>query len=67
MTAGAGGPITGKCADLLIVNDPVKNDKESRSATPGSGSGNGGSRWLPHVCDLVDWLSLFRRAGIEMT
>jgi predicted phage terminase large subunit-like protein len=33
MTAGVGGPITGKGANLLIVDDPVKNDEEARSAT----------------------------------
>lgn len=32
-TAGVGGPITGKGAHLLIVDDPVKNDAEARSAT----------------------------------
>lgn len=32
-TAGVGGPITGKGADLLIVDDPVKNAKEANSAT----------------------------------
>jgi len=31
MCAGAGGPITGKGADLLIVDDPVKNDEEASS------------------------------------
>ena len=33
MTAGVGGPITGKGANLLIVDDPTKNDEEARSAT----------------------------------
>ncbi len=28
---GAGGPITGKGADLLIIDDPVKNDAEANS------------------------------------
>jgi predicted phage terminase large subunit-like protein len=32
-TAGAGGPITGKGADLLIIDDPVKNDTEAMSKT----------------------------------
>lgn len=32
-TAGAGGPITGKGADLLIVDDPFKNAEEAESAT----------------------------------
>lgn len=32
-TAGAGGPITGKGADLLIVDDPFKNAEEADSAT----------------------------------
>ncbi|MFH1268597.1 MAG: terminase family protein, partial [Planctomycetota bacterium] len=32
-TAGVGGPITGKGAHLLIIDDPVKNDEEARSAT----------------------------------
>lgn len=31
MTAGAGGPITGKGADLLIIDDPIKNDEEAAS------------------------------------
>ena len=31
VTAGVGGPITGKGADLLIIDDPVKNDEEARS------------------------------------
>jgi predicted phage terminase large subunit-like protein len=33
MTAGVGGPITGKGAHLLIVDDPIKNDEEARSAS----------------------------------
>ncbi|MSR57865.1 MAG: hypothetical protein EXS05_09345 [Planctomycetaceae bacterium] len=32
-TAGVGGPITGKGAHLLIIDDPVKNDAQARSAT----------------------------------
>ena len=32
-TAGAGGPITGKGADLLIVDDPVKNAEDANSET----------------------------------
>jgi len=31
MTAGAGGPITGKGADLLIIDDPIKNDEDASS------------------------------------
>ena len=31
--AGVGGPITGKGANLLIIDDPIKNDKEARSET----------------------------------
>jgi predicted phage terminase large subunit-like protein len=31
--AGVGGPITGKGAHLLIIDDPIKNDEEARSAT----------------------------------
>lgn len=31
-TAGVGGPLTGKGADVLIIDDPVKNDKEANSA-----------------------------------
>lgn len=31
-TAGVGGPITGKGAHLLVVDDPIKNDEEARSA-----------------------------------
>lgn len=30
-TAGAGGPITGKGADILIIDDPIKNDEEANS------------------------------------
>ena len=30
-TAGAGGPITGKGGDLLIVDDPIKNHEEANS------------------------------------
>jgi predicted phage terminase large subunit-like protein len=30
--AGAGGPITGKGADLLIVDDPIKNGEDAASA-----------------------------------
>jgi predicted phage terminase large subunit-like protein len=33
MTAGVGGPITGKGADLLIIDDPVKNYEEAHSET----------------------------------
>ena len=32
-TAGVGGPITGKGAHLLIVDDPIKNDEEASSTT----------------------------------
>ncbi|OGU38041.1 MAG: hypothetical protein A2X61_16960 [Ignavibacteria bacterium GWB2_35_12] len=32
-TVGAGGPITGKGADLLIIDDPIKNDEEAHSKT----------------------------------
>lgn len=32
-TAGVGGPMTGKGADLLIVDDPVKNAEEADSET----------------------------------
>ncbi|MBC8280448.1 MAG: phage terminase large subunit [Chloroflexi bacterium] len=32
-TAGVGGPLTGKGADILIIDDPVKNDQEANSAT----------------------------------
>lgn len=32
-TAGVGGPITGKGADVLIVDDPVKNAEEAASPT----------------------------------
>ncbi|MCK5431780.1 MAG: phage terminase large subunit [Gammaproteobacteria bacterium] len=33
MTAGVGGPITGKGAHLLIIDDPVKNAEEANSKT----------------------------------
>ncbi|MDT3739092.1 MAG: phage terminase large subunit [Candidatus Kapabacteria bacterium] len=29
---GAGGPITGKGADLFIIDDPIKNDEEANSS-----------------------------------
>jgi predicted phage terminase large subunit-like protein len=32
-TAGVGGPITGKGADLLVIDDPVKNAEEAASPT----------------------------------
>ena len=30
-TAGAGGPIVGKGADLIIIDDPIKNSEEAQS------------------------------------
>jgi predicted phage terminase large subunit-like protein len=33
VTAGAGGPITGRGADILIIDDPVKNAEEAASET----------------------------------
>lgn len=33
VTAGVGGPITGKGADILIIDDPVKNAEEAQSET----------------------------------
>ncbi|HOK14215.1 MAG TPA: phage terminase large subunit, partial [Candidatus Kapabacteria bacterium] len=33
MTAGAGGALTGKGADLLIIDDPIKNAEEAHSPT----------------------------------
>ena len=33
MTAGAGGAITGKGADLFVIDDPVKNDEQALSET----------------------------------
>lgn len=32
-TAGAGGPITGKGADLFLIDDPIKNDRDALSQT----------------------------------
>jgi predicted phage terminase large subunit-like protein len=32
VTAGVGGPITGRGADLLIIDDPIKNRQEAQSA-----------------------------------
>lgn len=32
-TAGVGGPITGKGADLLIIDDPIKNNEDAASQT----------------------------------
>jgi predicted phage terminase large subunit-like protein len=31
VTAGVGGPLTGKGADLLIIDDPIKNNEEAGS------------------------------------
>lgn len=31
VTAGVGGPITGKGADVLVIDDPVKNAEDARS------------------------------------
>ena len=33
VTAGVGGPLTGKGADLLIIDDPIKNAEEAASKT----------------------------------
>jgi len=33
ISAGIGGPITGQGADLLIIDDPIKNREEAESAT----------------------------------
>jgi len=33
VTAGVGGPITGKGADILIIDDPVKNAEQANSPT----------------------------------
>lgn len=33
ISAGIGGPITGEGADLLIIDDPIKNRKEANSKT----------------------------------
>lgn len=33
ISAGIGGPITGRGADCLIIDDPVKNSEEARSPT----------------------------------
>jgi predicted phage terminase large subunit-like protein len=33
MTSGMGGAVTGKGANVMIIDDPVKNDKEARSQT----------------------------------
>lgn len=33
LAAGVGGPITGSGADLLIIDDPIKNQEEADSAT----------------------------------
>lgn len=32
-TAGVGGPLTGKGADLLLIDDPIKNSEEAGSET----------------------------------
>ena len=33
VTAGVGGPITGRGADILVIDDPVKNAEEANSQT----------------------------------
>ncbi|MFA5312726.1 MAG: phage terminase large subunit [Methanomassiliicoccales archaeon] len=33
ITAGVGGPITGRGADVLIIDDPIKNEEEANSPT----------------------------------
>jgi hypothetical protein len=33
MTAGAGGPITGKGANLFVIDDPIKSSEEAQSLT----------------------------------
>lgn len=33
LSAGVGGPITGQGADLLLIDDPVKNEEEAMSET----------------------------------
>lgn len=33
LTAGSLGPITGKGADIFIIDDPIKNDKDANSPT----------------------------------
>lgn len=33
ITAGVGGPITGKGADIFVIDDPVKNSEEANSQT----------------------------------
>src|SRR5262249_56690751 len=33
LTAGVGGPLTGRGAHLLIVDDPIKNAEQARSQT----------------------------------
>jgi predicted phage terminase large subunit-like protein len=33
MAVGAGGPITGRGADLLVIDDPIKGPEDARSAT----------------------------------
>lgn len=33
VTAGVGGPLTGKGADIAIVDDPIKNSEEANSVT----------------------------------
>lgn len=37
VTAGVGGGITGKGADLLVIDDPVKNAEDAKSATAQEG------------------------------
>src|SRR5579863_7492526 len=33
VTAGVGGPLTGRGADLLIIDDPIKNAEQAQSPT----------------------------------
>jgi len=41
-TAGVGGAITGRGADLLIIDDPVKSVEEAESDTTALEPGTGG-------------------------
>ena len=51
VTAGVGGPLTGRGFDLLIVDDPIKNRQEANSAT--------------HRKHIWDWWTSTARTRLE--
>ncbi len=51
VSAGAGGPLTGKAADILLVDDPTKNSEEADSKR--------------HREKLIDWWQRTARPRLE--